>query len=68
MTREQIVSKISVLESEIKCCQFSRKEMSFERTQAELDINEMYRNYQIKENEALKKIELLRSKLKRLQN
>lgn len=63
MTREEIVNKISALEWEIKYCQNSRKEMEFERTQDELDINEMYRNYQIKEKDAIKKIEQLRSKL-----
>lgn len=63
MTREEIVSKISDLEWEIKYCQISRKEMRFERTQDELDVNEMYRNYQIKEKDAIKKIEQLRSKL-----
>lgn len=63
MTREEIVNKISALEWEIKYCQHSRKEMRFERTQDELDINEMYRNYQIKEKDAIKKIEQLRSKL-----
>ena len=63
MTREQIVQKISDLEAEIRYCQHSRKEMRFERTQDELDRNEMYRNYQIKEKDAIKKIGLLRSQI-----
>lgn len=63
MTREQIVNKISDLESEIKYCQLSRKAMRFERTQDELDVNEMYLNYQTKEKDAVREIEVLRSKL-----
>jgi len=63
MTREEIINKISNLESEIKYCQFSRKQMRFERTQDELDKNEMYKNYKIKEKEAIKKIELLKSNI-----
>ena len=63
MTREEIVNKISDLESEIKYCQHARNEMKFERSRDELDINQMYLNYQIKEKEAVKKIKLLRLNL-----
>jgi hypothetical protein len=62
MTRKEVVSKISELESEIKYCQLSKKQMEFERSQDELDINQLYRNYQLKEKEAIKKIEQLRLK------
>lgn len=61
---EEIVRKISDLEQKIKYCKLSRKMMRFERTQDELDINEMYCNYQLKEKEAIKEIESLRAQLK----
>ena len=63
MTRKQIVNRISDLEAKIKYCQLSMKEMRFERTQDDLDTNQLYRNYQIEEKEAVKEIELLRAKL-----
>lgn len=60
---KEIIRQISDLESKIRYCQFSRKQMRFERTQCELDTNQMYRNYKTREKDAVKKIELLRSQL-----